>query len=86
MILTIEIPDEEAGTLRQKAAQIGVPDHVYAEQVLRRDLQADSVKQSVSMRVRELWRDMPEDVRAKLPVDGASQIDHYLYGHPKREQ
>ena len=27
----------------------------------------------------------PEDV-ALLPRDGASQIDHYLYGHPKRDQ
>jgi antitoxin component of MazEF toxin-antitoxin module len=25
----------------------------------------------------------PEEV-AKLPADGAAQIDHYLYGHPKR--
>jgi len=27
----------------------------------------------------------PEDL-ALLPKDGASQIDHYLYGHPKRDQ
>ena len=27
----------------------------------------------------------PEDL-ALLPKDGASQIDHYLYGHPKRNQ
>jgi antitoxin component of MazEF toxin-antitoxin module len=25
----------------------------------------------------------PEEV-AKLPADGAAQLDHYLYGHPKR--
>jgi hypothetical protein len=22
----------------------------------------------------------------KLPADGAAQIDHYLYGHPKRPE
>jgi antitoxin component of MazEF toxin-antitoxin module len=27
----------------------------------------------------------PEEV-AKLPADGAAQIDHYLYGHPKRPE
>jgi antitoxin component of MazEF toxin-antitoxin module len=27
----------------------------------------------------------PEEV-AKLPADGAAQIDHYLYGHPKRAE
>ena len=29
---------------------------------------------------------LPEDIRAKLPTDGASQHDHYIYGVPKREQ
>ncbi len=27
----------------------------------------------------------PEEVD-KLPADGAAQIDHYLYGHPKRSE
>jgi len=27
----------------------------------------------------------PEEVD-KLPADGAAQIDHYLYGHPKRPE
>ena len=27
---------------------------------------------------------LPEDVVAKLPTDGASQHDHYIYGTPKR--
>jgi hypothetical protein len=27
----------------------------------------------------------PEDL-ALLPKDGASQVDHYVYGHPKRDQ
>jgi hypothetical protein len=35
-------------------------------------------------RIRDIWRDMPDEVRAKLPEDGASQIDHYVYGLPKR--
>jgi hypothetical protein len=27
----------------------------------------------------------PEEV-SKLPADGAAEIDHYLYGHPKRSE
>ena len=27
---------------------------------------------------------IPEDDMAKLPVDGAAQVDHYVYGLPKR--
>jgi hypothetical protein len=30
-----------------------------------------------------LTADAPEEELAKLPVDGAAQIDHYLYGTPK---
>ena len=28
---------------------------------------------------------LPEEF-AKLPKDGAREVDHYLYGHPKRDQ
>ena len=29
-------------------------------------------------------KDTPMEEYEKLPRDGASQVDHYLYGHPKR--
>jgi putative addiction module CopG family antidote len=32
----------------------------------------------------ELMSDMPNDVLDRLPVDGAEQHDHYIYGLPKR--
>jgi Arc/MetJ-type ribon-helix-helix transcriptional regulator len=32
----------------------------------------------------ELRRSVPPEEFAKLPVDGASQHDHYIYGTPKR--
>ncbi len=41
-------------------------------------------RRPISDVVREIWADMPDDVRATLPHDGASQIDHYVYGLPKR--
>ncbi|MBW3539144.1 MAG: AbrB/MazE/SpoVT family DNA-binding domain-containing protein [Planctomycetes bacterium] len=30
--------------------------------------------------------EMPPEEVAKLPADGAAQIDHYLYGHPTRPE
>jgi len=42
---------------------------------------------------RTIWEVMLDNIEdisaeefAKLPKDGASQHDHYLYGHPKKEQ
>jgi predicted DNA-binding protein len=32
----------------------------------------------------ELVAEIPEEDLARLPVDGAAQHDHYLYGTPKR--
>lgn len=32
----------------------------------------------------ELMSDLPEEVLDHLPVDGAAQHDHYIYGTPKR--
>jgi Arc/MetJ-type ribon-helix-helix transcriptional regulator len=34
--------------------------------------------------VDELRRNVPPEELAKLPKDGAEQLDHYLYGAPKR--
>ena len=86
MTLTIQIPDEEAIALTAKANAQGVSAQQYAHQILRRDLEQQSARRPLSAKIGELWSDMPADVRAKLPADGASQIDHYVYGHPKRDQ
>jgi hypothetical protein len=32
----------------------------------------------------DLMRDVPEEEIARLPIDGAAQHDHYIYGTPKR--
>ena len=31
----------------------------------------------------ERWSRIPESERARIPVDGAKNLDHYLYGAPK---
>jgi predicted DNA-binding antitoxin AbrB/MazE fold protein len=37
-------------------------------------------------RIAALTADAPAEEIAKLPPDGAAEIDHYLYGHPKRSK
>lgn len=37
-------------------------------------------------RIAALTADAPPEELDKLPADGAAQVDHYLYGHPKRPE
>lgn len=85
MTLTIELPDENARVLTAEAHAQGVSAQEYAQEILKRALE-HPVRKSISSKIRELWNDMPAEVRAKLPSDGASQVDHYVYGLPKRDQ
>ena len=34
--------------------------------------------------IAEITKDIPASEWAKLPRDGAANLDHYLYGHPKQ--
>ena len=86
MTLTIDLPDEEVRALTSRAKAQGVSAEQYARLVMEHDRTAGTARQPISQTVREIWSDMPADVRAKLPRDGASEIDHYVYGLPKREQ
>jgi phage terminase Nu1 subunit (DNA packaging protein) len=86
MTLTIDLPEEEVTVLAAKAQAQGVSAEQYARLVLERDLRTDAVRQPISQAIREIWSDMPVEVRTKLPRDGASEIDHYIYGLPKRDR
>jgi hypothetical protein len=35
--------------------------------------------------ITERMKNVPDEVFDRLPEDGASQVDHYIYGHPKRD-
>jgi len=86
MTLTIHLPDDKEATLKAKAQARGVSAEHYAAQILDRELEEEGGRRPVSTLMREIWGDLPEDARAKLPADGASQIDHYVYGVPKRDR
>jgi hypothetical protein len=86
--LTINLPDEKNALLAAKARAQGVTAEEYAQQVLEHDLDTGTSqpRRPMSEFMREIWGDLPDDARAKLPRDGASQVDHNVYGLPKREQ
>jgi len=93
MTVTIELSDEQAAALQAPASSEGLTVDVW---LLRLAEQHAPSSPSSSMRASEqrpIWDvilDNMKDVSAAefshLPNDGASEHDHYLYGHPKRNQ
>lgn len=98
MTLTIELPDERQAVLAARARAQGVPAEQYARQLLEHALevsgaQAAAMPEDHSSDSRPIWEVMLDNLKGippeafdKLPKDGASEVDHYLYGHPKRNQ
>ena len=90
MNLNVEIPDTPAPALKAKAEEQGVSASDYASQVLERDLRSADIeawrnKAPIWEVITDRMRNVPDEVFERLPEDGASQIDHYIYGLPKRD-
>jgi hypothetical protein len=83
MTLTIELPAEQSDALDLKARAEGVSVEQCAGQLVKQAL-GSSARPPLSEKLRGVWADMPEAVRAKLPADGASQHEHYICGTPKQ--
>ncbi len=43
-------------------------------------------KQSLLDKLEAISKRVPDEIWEKLPVDGAENIDHYLYGAPKKKK
>jgi len=82
-----ELPDDQAEALTAKAAAAGLGLEAWLEQLAGTKTQPASgtSQRPLSEEIAEIWSDMPAGVRASLPRDGTSQIDHYVYGLPKRD-
>ena len=85
MTLKIELPDEKTAALAAKARSEGLSIEEYARQVLEHDLEAASGPRPIWEVIADNMKHVPAEDLALLPKDGASQIDHYVYGVPKRE-
>jgi hypothetical protein len=89
MNLNVEISDALAPALKAKADERGVSASSYARQVLERDLskvetQARPNEAPIWEVVTDIMKNVPDEVFDRLPKDAASQVDHYVYGLPKR--
>jgi hypothetical protein len=87
--LHIEIPDQKAAALKAYAQAQGLTVEKWVEQLVEQATPSSS-EPPVAEDDRPIWeivadamKDVPREDLALLPKDGASQIDHYLYGHPK---
>lgn len=88
--LTADVPDEEWDKLPVYGAE--QHDHYIYGTPKRVDAAAESPAQPTEASERiPIWdvidtlrKSVPPEEFSKLPKDGAEQLDHYLYGSPKR--
>jgi Arc/MetJ-type ribon-helix-helix transcriptional regulator len=59
-------------------------EHIQAKQTAAISVDAAQKHKPIWEVAAELRRSVPPEEWAKLPVDGATQHDHYIYGTPKR--
>ncbi len=85
MRLTIDLPDEQTTALAAKARAQGLSAEQYARQVLERDRESGSKPRPIWEVIAENMKRVAPENMAFLPKDGASEIDHYVYGVPKRD-
>jgi len=89
MTITLEVPPEaEAGLLAQANARgLSLDDYlrtILVTQAARE--QAEHLPlQSIADMILARMRNVPPEIEASMPADGASQHDHYIYGWPKKE-
>jgi hypothetical protein len=93
MTVTLELsPEREAALIAEaKARGLSVQQWLLqlAEQSASLPFSADVGWQDdrpIWEVIAENMKDVPPEEFAKLPKDGASEHDHYLYGHPKQKQ
>lgn len=90
MSLTIKLSDEQATVLQAKAEAEGLPSvEAWIEKLAQQEpAQQQPVSrplQKIAEFIVESMKDVPPEIMASMPTDGASQHDHYIYGWPKRE-
>lgn len=85
MTLSIELPDEQAAALKAKAAAEGLSLAEWIQQLAEQPPTAHQPHRHIAEVICENMKDVPPEVMATMPEDGASQHDHYIYGWPKRE-
>jgi hypothetical protein len=85
MTVTINLSDDKALVLQARAAAEGLSlEEWFKTLATEAHEAAPGSLQAAANIVLEEMRNVPADMMAALPKDGASEHDHYLYGWPKR--
>jgi hypothetical protein len=91
MTIKLEIPPDREAAYRAQAQAVGLSIEQWFLE-LAEESTPETVAQAQQERdPRPIWeviadnmKDVPPEDFDLLPRDGASEHDHYLYGHPKR--
>jgi len=82
----IELPDEEAAVLKAKAAAEGLSLEAWLQKLAQGDRSVSAPPRHIADVILENMQDVPPEIMGRMPKDGASQHDHYIYGWPKKEE
>jgi len=85
MALTLNLSDEQAAALQTKAAAEGLSLEEWIQKMAEQERPGAHPLQTAADIILSSMRDMPPELIATIPTDGASQHDHYIYGWPKRD-
>ena len=85
--MSLILSDEQASALQAKAAAEGLSLEEWLRNLVepKQPTAAERPLQAAAEIILESMRDIPPEIMATMPTDGASQHDHYIYGWPKRE-
>ena len=93
MTVMINLSDEQAAVLQAQAADEGLTVEVWLQRLAEQHAQLPGGPRAQMPQRRPIWESITERMKAvpvavfeRLPQDGASEHDHYLYGSPKRNQ
>jgi hypothetical protein len=85
----IELSDTDAAALKAKAAAAGLTLEAWLKQLAATGEQNQPTGQQPLRTAADIvlrhMRNVPPEIMATMPADGASQHDHYIYGWPKRD-
>ena len=85
MTVTINLSEKQATALQAKAAAEGLSLEAWIQKLADEEQSAERPLQTAANIVLSHMRNVPPEIMATMPTDGASQLDHYIYGWPKRE-
>jgi hypothetical protein len=94
MTITLPLQPQEEARLVALAPAKGVSTDTLVREALDKILaEAAGKPDKAKHESQPIWdvildnmKDAPPEEFARLPKDGAGEHDHYLYGHPKRDQ